>query len=211
MNAVKVRLSSENECNGYQTKDFILHSLHDDSETSVKLIFCPSWPHLCGQLSGVTDLPSTVQTIYNQRNTNGPIAVIDRYGGTEAATFCAVLTLVKQLEFETHVDIYEYTKMSHVRRPGIWRSQNDYFFLYQVFNAIYSTEVNCPYEESSFQTFHPQPQSILRLNGAAICGNGHATLPHPGAQIIRIPAVVDGTQSLLRQSNSTNEVFQQRY
>lgn len=46
-----------------------------------------------------------------------------RYGGSEAATFCCLTTLYKQLNFEDCVDVYMYSKLYHLRRPGVWRSQ----------------------------------------------------------------------------------------
>lgn len=46
-----------------------------------------------------------------------------RYGGTEAATFCCLTTLGKQLEYENHVDVYMYAKLYHNKRPGIWKCQ----------------------------------------------------------------------------------------
>ena len=46
-----------------------------------------------------------------------------RFGGTEAATFCCLTTLSKQLMNENSIDVYLYAKLYHMRRPGIWRTQ----------------------------------------------------------------------------------------
>ena len=54
-----------------------------------------------------TDLIRTVRDRYS----SGPLIVVDRYGGTEAATFCALATLLRQLDFESHVDVYQYAKV----------------------------------------------------------------------------------------------------
>ena len=45
-----------------------------------------------------------------------------RNGGTEAATFCALTTLCKQLESYNAIDCYQVAKLYHDKRPGIWRS-----------------------------------------------------------------------------------------
>ena len=217
--SLRVQLLNESEAGGCQTKDFNLHNVEDGSELRVRFIFAPGWPRFCQQLPAVADLTAVVHNIYSQTPgaSSGPLLVVDRFGGTEAATFGAFSSLLKQLEFETHVDIYEYAKISHVRRPGIWRTQDDYFFLYRVLDSICSVghvtpASNSPYEESSFQTFQPvsnggitptagtqvtgfyQPQF---LNGhpattAAVC-NGHGT-------IIRIPP--DGRETLLRSTDA---------
>ena len=46
-----------------------------------------------------------------------------RYGGTEAATFCCLTTLSKQLRDDGSVDAYMCAKLYHMRRPGVWQTQ----------------------------------------------------------------------------------------
>ena len=46
-----------------------------------------------------------------------------RCGGTEAATFCALTSLCKQLDSCNSMDVYQVTKLYHNKRPGIWRTQ----------------------------------------------------------------------------------------
>ncbi len=135
LDSIRVKLVDESELGGYQTKDFNLVSLHDDYELTVRLIFCPSWPHHCSPLATSTDLIRVVQKAHAPRS-GGPLVVVDRYGGTEAATFAALSTLLRQLDFENHVDVYQYAKVSHRRRPGIWKSQDDYLYLYRVTEAV---------------------------------------------------------------------------
>lgn len=57
-----------------------------------------------------------------------------RYGGTEAAAFCCLTTLNKQMEYEKCVDIYLHAKLYHMRRPGIWKTQVYYYFVYVYHN-----------------------------------------------------------------------------
>lgn len=44
-----------------------------------------------------------------------------RFGGTEAAIFCCLTTIGKQLQHENLVDITLYAKLYHNQRPGIWK------------------------------------------------------------------------------------------
>lgn len=206
-------LTSENEVNGYQTKLFRLVTQDQQLEQSIQLIFCPSWPHHCPQMSMVTDFTGLVQSLHDQNNSNpsSPMVIIDRFGGTEAATFCALTSLLKQLEFESHVDIYYYTKMSHLRRPGIWRTQDDFFFIYRVLDSICSSipsssstsssvySSNGMFEESSFQTFQPVtfvPPPVV----PPVCNGHHAQVIPIQGTIIRIPP--DGRETLLRQQDT---------
>lgn len=86
-----------------------------------------------------------------------------RFGGTEAATFCCLTTLYKQLNFEDCVDVYMYAKLYHLRRPGIWRSQDDYLFIYRALESLVS---NITAEENS-----PYGSQLTVTNGHS---NGHA-------------------------------------
>ena len=52
-----------------------------------------------------------------------------RDGGTEAATFCALTTLCKQLDSWDSMDVYQVAKLYHNKRPGIWRSPVSYTIL----------------------------------------------------------------------------------
>ncbi|GAB6020093.1 hypothetical protein CHUAL_002826 [Chamberlinius hualienensis] len=129
------KLTTETDYSFYQTKDFVMHSNQDDYELVCRMIYCPNWPHCCSPLSAVFDLVRVVQQWFAD-NQNGPVVVVDRFGGTEAATFCCLTTLSKQLEYENRVDVYQYSKLYHIRRPGIWRTQDDYLFLYRAMESL---------------------------------------------------------------------------
>jgi receptor-type tyrosine-protein phosphatase gamma len=43
-------------------------------------------------------------------------SLISRLGGTEAATFCALTTLQKQIKRENSVDVYQICKLYHNKR-----------------------------------------------------------------------------------------------
>ncbi|GIX83690.1 tyrosine-protein phosphatase 99A [Caerostris extrusa] len=122
----KVKLS---ECSQgcFVTRDFILQSTQDDYEVICRIIECSGWPECCLPLSSVYDLVHLVQD-WHLEYQNGPMVVI---WGTEAATFCILSTLQKQVEFENVIDIYMFSKLYHMRRPGIWQSKDDYCFLFR--------------------------------------------------------------------------------
>ncbi|XP_074603401.1 putative receptor-type tyrosine-protein phosphatase mosPTP-1 isoform X2 [Brevipalpus obovatus] len=139
----KVKLTEETvttrDSGGFvTTRDFIMQSTQDDYELICRMVHCPGWPETCGPLSSIFDLIKSVQT-WRLEYQNGPIVVMDRYGGTEAATFCCLTTLYKQLNFEDCVDVYMYAKLYHLRRPGIWRCQDDYLFLYRAIESLVSS------------------------------------------------------------------------
>jgi hypothetical protein len=46
-----------------------------------------------------------------------------RYGGSQAGTFCSLMSMWHQLEFEGCVDVFQLARLYHYSRPGIWRSQ----------------------------------------------------------------------------------------
>jgi len=51
------------------------------------------------------------------------LLLIGRYGGAEAATFCALMTLYDALHHEACVDIYTVSKLYCMKRPGIWPTE----------------------------------------------------------------------------------------
>ncbi|XP_031831667.1 putative receptor-type tyrosine-protein phosphatase mosPTP-1 isoform X7 [Nomia melanderi] len=125
---------------GMILREVAVRSLQDDYELSAKIVQGPRshpcfWPHNTNPRPLVTlihDLHRDYQ--------NGPIVVMDRYGGVEAAVFILLTTLKKQLEFEKSADIYMFAKLLYMKRPGVFRSKEDYMLLYQCLEAMLSSK-----------------------------------------------------------------------
>jgi len=60
-----------------------------------------------------------------------PLLIV-RYGGVEAATFCALMTLYDTLHHEACVDVYSVSKLYCMRRPGIWPTEVQYSCLLEL-------------------------------------------------------------------------------
>ncbi|CAB4058090.1 PTPRG [Lepeophtheirus salmonis] len=119
-------------------------------------------------ISSVTDLIRSSSLLKKGGSLNSssyPWVIVDRFGGTEAASFCAISTLLKQLEAENHVDVYQIAKVYHNRRPGIWRSQSDYLFLYKVIEAV----VNSDKHYSTGMSLRVPPEGMESL----VCKEGN--------------------------------------
>ncbi|KAK9890036.1 hypothetical protein WA026_008843 [Henosepilachna vigintioctopunctata] len=135
----KIKLVNEQAQSTYVTRDFTMQSLQDDYEIPVKMIHCTNWPHHCAGISEVYHLPNIVLDAGIQ---NGPIVVVDRFGGTEAASFCILTSLRKHIMYDNHIDIYLYAKLYHNRRPGIWNSMGAYLQLHMAVQTLCSPPEN---------------------------------------------------------------------
>lgn len=135
----KIKLVHEHVQSTYLTRDFTMQSMQDDYEIPVKMYQCTNWPHHCASINEVYLLPNIVLDSGIQ---NGPIVVVDRYGGTEAASFCILASLKKHLTYDNHVDAYLYAKLYHNRRPGIWNSMTDYLQLHRAVQTLCSPPEN---------------------------------------------------------------------
>ncbi|KAL5015070.1 hypothetical protein ScPMuIL_009340 [Solemya velum] len=114
----------------YITRDFLLESNQDDYILMTRIVSSNYWPESCSPIHTVFELIHTVRELHKQ-NDRGPVIVVDKFGGVEAGTFCALWSLYDQLEHDKAIDIYHLTKLYHLKRPGVIGSQADYLFLYQ--------------------------------------------------------------------------------
>ncbi|KAI4504305.1 hypothetical protein M0802_000776 [Mischocyttarus mexicanus] len=138
----RVRLCGIKETvNGIILREVAVRSLQDDYELSARIVQGPPnqvglWPHNNNPKVFV----SVIQDFHRDYQ-NGPIVVMDRYGGVEAALFVLLTTLNKQLEFEQSADIYMYSKLLYMKRPGVFRSKEDYVLLYQCLESMLSSKI----------------------------------------------------------------------
>ncbi|XP_023703350.2 tyrosine-protein phosphatase 99A isoform X4 [Cryptotermes secundus] len=181
----RVKFVEESDCGDYVTRDFTVQSLQDDYELPVRMMHCANWPHNCSPITSLFELIHLVQE-WHREYRNGPIIVMDRYGGTEAAIFCCLTTLNKQLEYENHVDVYMYAKLYHNKRPGIWKCQDDYLLLYHALESLTSSMANAIPPPPPAPT-PAQPDLYLTANGHinGFVGNGNG--PGQGNGSVRVP------------------------
>lgn len=131
-----MRLSSEGdeEQYDYVIKRFKIQSIQDGTEMDVRMLYNPDWPNLSNPTCLYDFLIKMHERCEGYRN--GPIVVMDRYGGAEAAMLCTVSSLAHQLESDKTANIYMYAKLYHNKRPGIWTSPNDIAMLYKILSAF---------------------------------------------------------------------------
>ncbi|XP_061750368.1 receptor-type tyrosine-protein phosphatase zeta isoform X3 [Nerophis ophidion] len=118
-------------------QDFALQATRDDYILQVRVYRAPCWPRPDSPISSTWELLHLLKdTIWAQEV---PTVVQDCLGGVTAGTFCALLTLMRQVDTEGSVDVFQVAKLTNLARPGTFSDLEHVQFVYTALLSLLST------------------------------------------------------------------------
>ncbi|XP_077373933.1 receptor-type tyrosine-protein phosphatase gamma-like isoform X10 [Festucalex cinctus] len=111
-----------------------VQAAHDDFVAEVRLYRAPRWPNPDGAIS---DTFLLLRLLRDQTAAKeGAAVILDRVGGVTAGTFCALSSLIGQLDHRRRVDVFRAARMSNLARPGTFRTRDRLSFLYEALLSV---------------------------------------------------------------------------
>ncbi|XP_017008731.2 tyrosine-protein phosphatase 99A isoform X6 [Drosophila takahashii] len=198
----RVKYLNKTNKSDYVSRDFVIQSIQDDYELTVKMLHCPSWP----EMSNPNSIYDFIVDVHERCNDyrNGPIVIVDRYGGAQACTFCAISSLAIEMEYCSTANVYQYAKLYHNKRPGVWTSSEDIRVIYNILsflpgnlNLLKRTALRTEFEDVTTAT--PDLYSKICSNVAPLSSNSstNTTTPPPSPQTIQLPSPSELSHQIL--------------
>nr|AAA28486.1 protein tyrosine phosphatase precursor [Drosophila melanogaster] len=189
----RVKFLNKTNKSDYVSRDFVIQSIQDDYELTVKMLHCPSWP----EMSNPNSIYDFIVDVHERCNDyrNGPIVIVDRYGGAQACTFCAISSLAIEMEYCSTANVYQYAKLYHNKRPGVWTSSEDIRVIYNILsflpgnlNLLKRTALRTEFEDVTTAT--PDLYSKICSNVAPLSSSSSTTPPTPSTPTPQPPQTI---------------------
>jgi len=113
----------------------LLRSSREDYQLLCQVITCTGWQTTMQDSNEVWRFIHTIQEKHVAHD-DGPLLVVDAYGGREASSLCLLSALNCQLDQDACVDVYTLARCYHERRPGVFPEFGDYLYLFDCLDTL---------------------------------------------------------------------------